>query len=43
MKDKIKQYLKEAVLEGFGHSEADDPCYDLDYLAEYIANKLEDK
>ena len=37
LQDKIRKYLYEAVLEGFGHGEADDPCYDLDYLAEYIA------
>lgn len=42
-KEKLKQYIYDYIRLYFGENEAEDPCYSIDMMADYIMECIEEE
>jgi len=40
-KNQLKEYILDWIALYFGNQEAEDPCYNIDMLAEYVITRME--
>lgn len=42
-KEKLQKYIYDYIATHFGKNEADDPCYDIEMMADYIMACIEEE